>query len=583
LEQSDIKRTALKTSNTLIVSPTPLDRVARERSAEKGAGAVECVDLLTLRRGGLIPAIRTLRSYRAGSIVVTGDAAELQLLRDILIMLSFVAPATVRWFAPPGQDRTVIRWWHLPVSLGRCLFGIAAGCRALLATLAREAWISRRRLRPVRIPGGLRKCLYLKPGLVFGAPVGGSVGHVAGVANAFRRRGLEIRLLVSKEQPLLDPGIRQVPINPSNLAVYPHDLNRLRYHLRYLSGARRHVATWRPDFIYQRYGLNDLTGICLRARTGIPLVIEFNGSETWAQTHWGSPLLFQGLSERIEAVNLKLADLVVVVSEEIRRQVLALGIPPERVLFYPNCVDPCMFDPLRFDSITIKQTRAELGVPVDSDLFTFVGTFGRWHGTDVLAAAIRALFDQDRSFLSVRRIHFLLVGEGFHGAKVRQTLGEDLGAPFVTLSGFRPQGETPRILAASDVCLSPHVPNPDGTPFFGSPTKLFEYMAMARLIVASDLDQIGWVLRGWRPGTAPPVATGRECAAGLLVEPGDLNSLIEGIRKAAELDREKRIRLGEKAREIVLKSFTWDMNVEAVFTALEDVVRMGGIDKPTGC
>ena len=45
--------------------------------------------------------------------------------------------------------------------------------------------------------------------------------------------------------------------------------------------------------------------------------------------------------------------------------------------------------------------------------------------------------------------------------------------------------------AACDILASPHVPNSDGTPFFGSPTKLFEYMAMGKGIVASDLDQIG--------------------------------------------------------------------------------------------
>ena len=52
----------------------------------------------------------------------------------------------------------------------------------------------------------------------------------------------------------------------------------------------------------------------------------------------------------------------------------------------------------------------------------------------------------------------------------------------------------PSYLAACDILASPHVPNADGTPFFGSPTKLFEYMAMGKCIVASDLDQVGEIL-----------------------------------------------------------------------------------------
>ena len=60
-------------------------------------------------------------------------------------------------------------------------------------------------------------------------------------------------------------------------------------------------------------------------------------------------------------------------------------------------------------------------------------------------------------------------------------------------TGLIPQEKGPQYLAVADILVAPHVPNPDGTPFFGSPTKLFEYMAMGRGIVASNLDQIGEV------------------------------------------------------------------------------------------
>ena len=62
-------------------------------------------------------------------------------------------------------------------------------------------------------------------------------------------------------------------------------------------------------------------------------------------------------------------------------------------------------------------------------------------------------------------------------------------------TGLVEQEEGPEYLAACDILASPHVPNADGSPFFGSPTKLFEYMAMGKAIVASNLDQIGETLR----------------------------------------------------------------------------------------
>jgi glycosyltransferase involved in cell wall biosynthesis len=218
---------------------------------------------------------------------------------------------------------------------------------------------------------------------------------------------------------------------------------------------------------------------------------------------------------------------------------------------------------MRFGENDRRRVREALGIPLQAELLTFVGTFGQWHGTDVLAAAIRKLIDEDGAWLERRRVHFLLVGDGVLAPKVRSKLGPALGAPFVTLAGLRPQADTPGSLAASDILLSPHVPNPDGTPFFGSPTKLFEYMAMAKLIVASDLDQIGWVLKGWRPGTPPP-AGGAASEAALLVKPGSLEGLIEGIRRAVEMPVPEREALGTTARRLALDSFTWDKNVAAV-------------------
>jgi glycosyltransferase involved in cell wall biosynthesis len=500
--------------------------------------------------------------------VATAPAHELRLFEDYLVLLAFLVPGVRRERQIPGEPPVPIGWLNLLRSAARVAAGVVAGVGALVANGV-TAWRLNRQAWAAYSLGGSARCLYLKPTLSFGPSVGGSVAHVAGVANALGRSGVAVRLLSAQEQLLLAPPCTQRVVPPLFLISFPFEVNPHRYQAFFMRAAREEARTHSPGFIYQRYALNDMSGVLLRERLKLPLVLEFNGSEVWAQRHWGERLRFECLADRIERASLRHADLVVVVSQPLVEQAVSLGASRDRVLFYPNGIDPQVFDPARFPAQEGRRTRETLGVPADADLLTFVGTFGTWHGTDLLAAAIRRLIDTERGWLERHRVHFLYVGDGALAPRVRALLGDGCGAPFVTLSGLRPQTETPATLAASDILLSPHVPNPDGTSFFGSPTKLFEYMAMAKPIVASDLDQIGWVLKGWRPGEAPPAAgeAGRTRAA-VLVDPGSVDSLIAGIRRAVEMPRGEREILGAEARRLVVESFTWDRNVAAVLERL---------------
>ena len=190
----------------------------------------------------------------------------------------------------------------------------------------------------------------------------------------------------------------------------------------------------------------------------MPLVLEFNGSEVWAQRHWGQRLRFERLASAIERTNLAHADLVVVVSQALVEQAVELGASRERMLFYPNCIDPAVFDPARFGQRIGGVSGKSRASPLMPTSLTFVGTFGQWHGTDVLAAAIRRLIDDDRSWLERHRVHFLYVGDGLLAPKVRSTLGPSEGAPFVTLAGLRPQGRRRASWPPPTSCSRPTCP-----------------------------------------------------------------------------------------------------------------------------
>ena len=94
-----------------------------------------------------------------------------------------------------------------------------------------------------------------------------------------------------------------------------------------------------------------------------------------------------------------------------------------------------------------------------------------------------------------RRAKFLLIGDGTHKPHARPRRStRDSCRSRASSVGRVPQDEGARLLGACDIFVSPHNSHMVDSRFFGSPTKLFEYMAMGGGIVASDLEQIGEVL-----------------------------------------------------------------------------------------
>src|SRR6185503_3084025 len=155
------------------------------------------------------------------------------------------------------------------------------------------------------------------------------------------------------------------------------------------------------------------------------------------------------------------------------------------------------------------------------------------HGVLVLAEAIAQLPEE-------ANCHFLLIGEGSLKPNVEKIVRERGSASRVTFTGRLSHRQVPAYLDACDILVSPHVPMEDGSDFFGSPTKLFEYMAMAKPIVASRLGQIADVLENGRNGC--------------LIEPGNVDELVAAILRLSSNESERE-RLGEQARQDAIANY----------------------------
>lgn len=449
------------------------------------------------------------------------------------------------------QDRREAVTRRLPLPpLHEFIAGLACNIGTVSAALAtvRAAEAMVRAPMPAAWPQRLGRVLYLRTDHWFGLTGGGSVAHTSGVVNGLRACGIDISIVsTDRLAGLDDTGLTVLAPHYAHRAIV-QGAAELAYNDALSAALAPRLADARPDFIYQRLSYMNYAGALARLKHGIPYVCEFNGPLRWVGKHWNRGIdLLGSFGERIETLVLKAADLVVVVSEPVRDVVLARGISAERILVNPNGVDETIYRP----DVDASALREKLGL-AGKTVLGFIGTFGEWHGADRLAAAYVRLRAERPDLAG--SLHLLMIGDGPTRARTQAVVTEGGASAATTFLGAVPQAQGPLHLAAADILVSPHVPNPDGSRFFGSPTKLFEYMAMGRGIVASDLDQIGKVLSHGETAW--------------LVAPGDAGALANGIARLAD-DGGLRERLGVAARAEAIRRYTWRAHVGRILEALE--------------
>jgi glycosyltransferase involved in cell wall biosynthesis/O-antigen/teichoic acid export membrane protein len=565
---------AAPAGDAAVLSNYPLSRDFRERLEERCGGSLRFVNVAELRQSSLATLLRGLLSLDARQVLVaTEDTAGAAMLPVMELLATLTRARTLQSVNAELEVRPVSRWralGHGVLLANESLraaadFLLARGEVRRLAHLARQPPFAQTR-------GAVA---YLNCNLWFGVKAGGSVGHISGVANALMDRGLALSLFAAGGRLLVDARARYVALEPPRILAVPLETTYYRFNRHSRAQIRAELRRSPVEFIYQRLSLGNYCGVQLSRELGVPLVLEYNGSEAWVAKNWGRALRFHDTAALAESVNIRHAHLIVTVSEVLRDELLARGVEPERIVTYPNCIDPKIFDPRLYPAAERQALRREFGFAEEDVVATFIGTFGQWHGVEVLARAIARLIAERRTELDALRLKFLLVGDGQKMPLVRAALSDVGAARYVRLTGLVPQREAPRYLAASDMLLSPHVANSDGTRFFGSPTKLFEYMAMARGIIASDLDQIGEVLQ---PAVRLPSDEARDSpgAVAVLVPPGDERALMEAVLWLAA-QPERRATLGENARRLALARYTWSHHVAAILAGLE---RVRSLDHP---
>ncbi len=252
---------------------------------------------------------------------------------------------------------------------------------------------------------------------------------------------------------------------------------------------------------------------------GVPVSIKARGSDIRL---WGAR---PDVAEPIRAAG-EAAGALLAVSDSLKRDMVALGLPKERIGVHYTGVDADLFRP-------VDRAAAKASLGVAGPLIVTVGNLIPGKGQRIAIAVAERLSEAT----------LLLVGDGPDRAEL-ETLARPLGRR-VRLLGSRPHHELPGLLGAADVMLLP-------TRSEGLANVWVEAVACGTPVVTPDVGGAGEVID--RP------------EAGRLV-PADADAMAAAVREILSNPP------SQEAVRAAAAKFSWERNAEQLFEHLAGLVR----------
>lgn len=375
----------------------------------------------------------------------------------------------------------------------------------------------------------------------------GQYVHIKELVNALRGRGHEVIVsgppALEREKFGADAG--WVAVLKRSTPRFLYELLEFGYALVDYHRLRKAALRHHPHCIYERYNLYLPTGVWLKRRRRIPMLLEINAPLYEERSRYGG-LALKRLAQWIEGITWRGADRVLPVTRVLADKVRQAGVPESRISIVPNGVDPGRFA----NALSRDEAQRRLGLE-GKLVLGFTGFVRDWHGLD----RVMELLSSHRGD---HKLHLLLVGDGPARKSLEQAASEHGVEDAVTITGIVDRGEVVDYIAAFDIALQPAVVD------YASPLKLFEYLAVGRAVVAPATPNIREIL------------THEENA--LLFDPADPEAFRAAVLRLCNDDALRR-RLGEAAKRMIFdEGLTWANNARRVEQLFEELgVHVAGV------
>lgn len=375
--------------------------------------------------------------------------------------------------------------------------------------------------------------------------------HIEGMAESWRKMGHAVRYfspdgISERIKESTDAGEGLLGRIYGGISKFAPELLFELLEIGYGIMARKRLKEFldnnRIDLVYERYAFFSHFGLDMAIRKHIPFILEVNYTVhdplVRKRSKWLSPLCY-----RTEKRLLQSADGLLAVSSFLKNQIMdRYGVNGEKILMVPNAADPEKF----FLNESPEALKQRFGFP-KCRIIGFVGGFYPWHEVRLLIESFHGLL---REF---PQIMLLLLGDGPERNSLEQLVGEMGIAEKVVFAGAVPHERLNDYIGCFDIAVMPNSNE------YGSPMKIFEYMALSKPLVVPDY------------GPLTDVVTHN--IEGLVFKKGNVAALTEAVRTLLS-DQDLSDRIGKNGRRLIETTHNWKRNSERVLEYLSTQGRL---------
>ena len=325
-------------------------------------------------------------------------------------------------------------------------------------------------------------------------------------------------------------------------------LRALRYSLNWIIQLWKGLREKDVDCIYlaSTPPIQGMLGAFIKKFRGIPFV--YNLQDIFPDSLFNNGLANKGgllwkIGRVIENFTYKHADKIIVISEDFKKNIMAKGVPEEKIEVIYNWVDQnAVVDIPREENKLFDK----YGLDRRKFYVTYSGNIGLSQNMDMLLSAAKKV--------GIADIHFVLIGEGAYKKEVEKRIEEE-NVKNVTILPFQPYEDISHVFSLGDLGL---VISKPGTGAASVPSKTWSIMSASRPVLANfDENELKTIIEK------------NHC--GIFTKAGDEEGFIAAILNAYN-DKNACIKMGKNGRQFVMENLTREIGTQKYVEVIKSVV-----------